>query len=219
MKTIFITAASQGIGRATVKLFVEKGWFVIATMRNPKKETEFINYKNIVLYELDVTNKDQIEKVTNDVFAKYDVDVLFNNAGFGMKCKFEDMTEELIEKSTKTNLYGMIYVTQKFIPYFKKKRSGVIATTTSIVGEIGIILDGMYLPNKWAVSGINEMLYLELAPYNIQVKTIAPGVVKTNFVMEHLPTDEYNEMIKKTNRIISSWSKHWNSWRSCNWCI
>lgn len=120
MNTIFITGASSGIGKATAKLFAEKGWTVIATMRSPEKETELTKYENIKIYPLDLTKPEQITDTVFAVLELYDVDVLFNNAGYGIKSCFEDMTEELMWKSVNTNILGMVRVTQKFIPHFKK---------------------------------------------------------------------------------------------------
>lgn len=202
MNTIFITGASSGIGKATAKLFAEKGWTVIATMRKPENETELNTYNNIKLYPLDVTKEEEIKNTIFDVLNKYDVDVLFNNAGYGMKVKFEDMTEDIMLRSINTNLLGMIRVTQKFIPYFKEKKSGLILTTTSLAGEMGLALDGIYAGDKWAVTGICEMLYHELSPYNIQVKTLVPGVVKTNFVMEQFPMEGYDRLIQNQIELL-----------------
>lgn len=196
MNTIFITGASSGIGKATAKLFAEKAWTVIATMRSPEKETELTKYENIKIYPLDLTKAELITDTVSAVLELYDVDVLFNNAGYGIKSRFEDMTEELMWKSVNTNILGMVRVTQKFIPHFKKKQAGIILTTTSLAGEMGLILDGIYAADKWAVTGMCEMLYSELAPFGIQVKTLVPGVVKANFVMEQVPNEDYEDMVK-----------------------
>ena len=195
MNTIFIVGSSSGIGKATAKLFVEKGWTVIATMRTPEKETELTAYDNVHLYPLDVTNPEQIAQTVSTVLSQYEVDVLFNNAGHGMKARFEDMTEETMQNSLNTNLLGMVRVTQKFIPYFKKK--GMILTTTSLAGEMGLVLDGIYAADKWAVTGLCEMLYHELYPFGIQVKTIVPGVVKTGFKMDISEMPGYDALIQK----------------------
>lgn len=202
MSTIFITGSSSGIGKATAKLFAENGWTVIATMRTPERETELTAYENVKLYPLDITKPEQIEETVSAVLAEHDVDVLFNNAGYGMKARFEDMTEEIMWKSLNTNLLGMVRVTQKFIPYFKKKRAGLILTTTSLAGEMGLILDGIYAADKWAVTGLCEMLYSELAPFGIQVKTLVPGVVKTGFVMEQIPNEGYEEMVQNQVQLL-----------------
>lgn len=183
MNTIVITGSSSGIGKATAKLFADKGWTVIATMRTPEKEAELTAYENVHLYPLDITDAAQVKETTERILKDYDVDVLFNNAGYGMKARFEDMAMEDIQKSIDTNILGMVRVTQAFIPHFKKRKGGIIMTTTSLAGEMGLILDGIYAADKWAVTGMCEMLYFELAPYGIQVKTLVPGVVKTGFKM------------------------------------
>lgn len=202
MSTIFITGSSSGIGKATAKLFAEKGWTVIATMRHPEKETELTQYENIKLYPLDITKPELIAETVSAVLEKYDVDVLFNNAGYGIKSRFEDMTEDIMWKSINTNILGMVRVTQKFIPHFKQKKAGMILTTTSLAGEMGLILDGIYAADKWAVTGMCEMLYSELAPFGIQVKTLVPGVVKTNFVMEQIPNEGYENMVKNQVQML-----------------
>lgn len=204
MNTIFITGTSSGIGKATAKLFAQSGWTVIATMRSPEKETELTEFENVHIYPLDITDSKQVQETCSKVLGKYDVDVLFNNAGYGMKSRFEDMKEETILKSMDTNILGFVRVTQQFIPYFKKNKKGIILTTTSLAGEMGLILDGIYAADKWAVTGMCEMLYYELAPYNIQVKTLVPGVVKTGFKMdggEHMP-EEYQMYVDRQIKVL-----------------
>ena len=201
-----ITGASSGIGKESVKLFASKGWRVIATMRNPEKEKELSQLKNVHLYTLDITNIEQVKKTSQEILDKFSVDVLFNNAGIGMKYRFEDMTEEAIKNSIDTNILGMVRVTQQFIPHFKKKKSGIILTTTSLAGEMGLVLDGVYSADKWALTGLSEMLYFELAPFNIQVKTLVPGVVSTGFKsrmdrVKEIP-EEYKDIIDKQLKFI-----------------
>ena len=206
MKTIVITGASSGIGKESAKIFSSKGWIVIATMRKPEEEKDLTNLKNVHLYALDITNVEQVKKTSEEILKNFDVDVLFNNAGCGMKYRFEDMTEENMKSSLDTNILGMVRVTQQFIPHFKKKKSGIILTTTSLAGEIGLALDGVYSADKWALTGICEMLYYELAPFNIQVKTLVPGVVKTGFIsrmnrVKEIP-DEYKDIIDRQLKFI-----------------
>lgn len=184
MSTIFIVGSSSGIGKATAKLFAEKGWTVIATMRSPEKETELTSYENVFIYPLDVTKPEVIESTVSEVLEKYDIDVLFNNAGYGMKSRFEDMTEEAMQRSLNTNLLGMIL------------------TTTSLAGEMGLVLDGIYAADKWAVTGVCEMLYHELYPFGIQVKTIVPRVVKTGFKMEMSEMPGLDNLIKNQTEIL-----------------
>ena len=91
MNTIVITGSSSGIGKATAKLFADKGWTVIATMRTLEKEAELTAYENVHLYPLDITDAAQVKETMERILKDYDVDVLFNNAGYGMKARFEDM--------------------------------------------------------------------------------------------------------------------------------
>ena len=136
MKTIFITGASSGLGKATAKLFHEQGWNVIATMRNPEKETELSNLKNVTLLPLDVTNYDQIQNTVQKALDFGDIDVVFNNAGYGLIGPLESFNDDQITKQLNTNLLGVIRVTNAFIPYFRERKSGLFISTTSIGGLI-----------------------------------------------------------------------------------
>src|SRR6478609_8812534 len=129
-KTIFITGASSGLGKATAKLFQSKGWNVIATMRNPDKETELSALENVTLLPLDVTNLAQIESTVQKVTEQYSIDVVFNNAGYGLVGALEALTDEQIVKQLDTNLLGVIRVTKAFVPYFREKKNGLFITTT-----------------------------------------------------------------------------------------
>ena len=181
MKTIFITGASSGIGKATAELFAANGWQVIATMRNPKKGKELAKLSNVVVMPLDVTNSGQIEEVCRQVLAKYDIDVLFNNAGYGIMAPLERIPEQDIRKLFDTDVIGTMLVTQQFIPHFKKRRSGAILTTTSLAGTIAFPRDAVYGAAKRAQEGMVESLYYEMKPFGVAVKAMIPGGTKTNF--------------------------------------
>ena len=120
-KTIFITGSSSGLGRAAAKLFASKGWTVIATMRNPEKEAELAKVPGIVLFPLDITDRRQIENAATKAMATGGVDVVFNNAGYGMAGPLEGMTDEQMLRMVNTNLLGPIRTTKAFIPHFRKK--------------------------------------------------------------------------------------------------
>ncbi|TRW24850.1 SDR family oxidoreductase [Flavobacterium zepuense] len=180
MKTIFITGASTGLGRATAKLFHQKGWAVIATMRNPENETELNLLENVTLLPLDVTNQEQIGSATAQAIEQ-GVDVVFNNAGYGLLGPMEAITHQQIVKQIDTNLLGVISVTQAFIPYFRKRKSGLFITTTSMGGLFGFPLASIYHATKFALEGWSESLSLEMSLFNIGVKTVAPGGIATDF--------------------------------------
>ena len=125
-KTIFITGSSTGLGKATAKLFASKGWRVIATMRNPEKETELGKLANVTLLSLDVTDPEQIKSVVEKAISMGDVDVVFNNAGYGLAGPFEGLSDSQIMRMVNTNLMGTIRTTQAFVPYFRAKRKGCL---------------------------------------------------------------------------------------------
>lgn len=181
MKTIFITGASSGIGKETAKLFAVKGWRVIATMRNLERAGELKNLENVILMELDLTKPELIKETSQEAIKKYDVDVLFNNAGYGIMGAFERIPESEIRKLFDTDVIGTMLVTQEFIPHFKARKSGIILTTTSLAGIIALPRDGAYGAAKRAQQGMVESLYYELKPFNVFVKAIIPGGTKTNF--------------------------------------
>lgn len=122
-KTIFITGASAGIGKATAKLFANKGWNVIATMRKPENETELNLLENVTLIQLDVNNPQQIKDVAQKALALGDVDVVFNNAGYALLGVLEAITDEQLVAQMETNFFGVVRVTQAFIPGFRERGS------------------------------------------------------------------------------------------------
>lgn len=185
-KTIFITGASTGLGKATAKLFQGNGWNVIATMRNPDKETELNTLENVTLLPLDVTNLAQIQSTVKTAIESHDIDVVFNNAGYGLIGALEAFSDEQLVKQLDTNLLGVIRVTQAFVPYFRARKKGLFITTTSIGGLLTFPLDSIYHATKWALEGWSEGMSYELGLHNIGIKTVAPGGIKTNFAGDSL---------------------------------
>lgn len=204
MKTIFITGASTGLGKAAAKLFQSKGWNVIATMRNPDADTELASLENVTLLPLDVTNQVQIQSTVKKSLELGDVDVVFNNAGYGLIGPLEALSDDQIVKQLNTNLLGVIRVTQAFIPYFREKESGTFISTTSIGGLIAFPLGSTYHATKWALEGWSESMAFELNKFGIDIKTVSPGGIKTDFVSRSLDSatsPAYEEMI---NSLYSS---------------
>ncbi|CAM3993697.1 NADP-dependent 3-hydroxy acid dehydrogenase YdfG [Pedobacter westerhofensis] len=182
MKTVFITGTSSGIGKATTKLFASQGWHVIATMRKPENETELNQLENVTLLPLDVNDYEQINETVKSVTEKYDIDVVFNNAGYSLMGPLEGFTDEQIVQQIQTNLFGVVRITKAFIPYFRAKKRGLFLSTGSLAGLVAFPLGSMYDASKFAINGFNESLAYELAQFNIGVKLILPGLTATDLL-------------------------------------
>src|SRR4030095_11089333 len=166
-QTIFITGSSSGLGRATAKLFASNGWKVIATMRSPRKETELDKLAGVVLLPLDVTDPEQIKGAADKAVATGGVDVVLNKAGSGMAGPLEGLSDEQIVRMVETNMMGPIRTTKAFLPYFRKKRSGLFINTTSIGGLITVPFNSLYHATKWALEGWSESMAFELKQFGI----------------------------------------------------
>lgn len=185
-QTIFITGSSTGLGRATALLFAQNGWNVIATMRNPAKETELGSVPGVTLLALDVTKPLQIEAAAKAALYLGPVDVVFNNAGYGLVGPVEGITDEQLVAEIDTNLLGVIRTTKAFIPSFRERGSGTFITTTSIGGHVTFPFNTAYHATKWALEGWSESLAFELGAFGTRVKTVAPGGIKTDFITRSL---------------------------------
>lgn len=181
-KTIFITGSSTGIGKAIALYFAEKQWNVAATMRNPANEKELTKFPNVKLYQLDVTNTQSIDNAIEQSIKDFGkIDVLVNNAGYGLDGVFEAMNDEMIKTQFGTNVFGLMRVTRAIIPHFRKNKAGTIIQIASVGGRATFPLFSIYHSTKFAVEGFSESLQYELKPFNIKVKIIEPGAIKTDF--------------------------------------
>lgn len=202
-KTIFITGTSAGLGKATAKLFQSKGWHVIATMRNPESETELTQLENVTVLKLDVTDPIQIKETVNKAIELHSIDVVLNNAGYGLIGALEAVTDEQLKRQLETNVFGTIRITQAFIPYFREKKKGLFVTTTSIAGLIGLPINAIYNATKWALEGGSEDLAFELNEFGIGIKTVAPGGIKTDFAERSLDTTQHEAYTELANKLYN----------------
>lgn len=206
METILITGASSGLGKATAKLFASKGWKVIATMRNPKNETELNKLNNVTLLELDVTNEVSIQKAVEAATRIGAIDVLFNNAGYGLAGPLEGYTDEQITRQFATNVLGVIRVTKALLPTFRKNNGGTIISTTSIGGLVTFPFSSIYHATKWAIEGWSESMSFELALHGIKVKTVSPGGIATDFMSRSLDMGKHEAYATLFDKFIASFS-------------
>ncbi len=181
-KVVLITGASSGIGRETAKLFQAKNWKVAATMRRPEEAADLQKIADIECLRLDVTDADSVRGAVKDAIEKFGaIDAVVNNAGYGLLGPFEAATNEQIEKQLETNLLGVMSVCREMIPYFRGRKRGTIVNLSSIGGRAALPFSSLYIASKFAVEGFTESLQYELQPFNIRVKLIEPGPIKTDF--------------------------------------
>jgi NAD(P)-dependent dehydrogenase (short-subunit alcohol dehydrogenase family) len=182
-KVALVTGASSGIGRSTVKEFAKHGWQVVATMRSPEQETELGTLPGVQIQRLDVTDRNSIQSVIDQITDQFGrIDVLVNNAGYGLMGPFEETSPAQIEKQFATNVFGLMNVTRAVLPLMRSRQSGSIINISSIGGRIGIPLYSSYHATKFAVEGFSESLAFELKPFGIDVVLIEPGAIATEFI-------------------------------------
>ncbi|MBW4473338.1 MAG: SDR family oxidoreductase [Stenomitos rutilans HA7619-LM2] len=181
-KTILITGASTGIGYETARLFQQRGWNVVATMRSPEKAEALAALENVCCLRVDVTDPESISQAIRQTLERFQsIDILLNNAGYGLVGAFEACSLEQIERQFATNVFGLMAMTRALLPHFREQRSGIIMNVSSIGGQMGFPLYSLYHATKWAVEGFSESLQYELEAFNIRVKIIEPGPIKTDF--------------------------------------
>ena len=181
-KTILITGASSGIGKATAILFQSKGWNVVATMRTPEKETELTALENVLVTRLDVLDCDSIIKSIQLGIEKFGkIDVLLNNAGYGAYGILEATPTENIRRQFDVNVLGLLDVTKAILPHFRKNKDGILINISSIGGKMTFPLGSLYHGTKFAVEGISEALSFEMEAIGCKVKIVEPGAIKTDF--------------------------------------
>jgi NAD(P)-dependent dehydrogenase (short-subunit alcohol dehydrogenase family) len=202
--TIFITGASSGLGKAAVKFFQAKGWNVVATMRNPEKETELTSLDNVLVAKLDVLDLASIENAVKEGIQKFGkIDVLVNNAAYGAYGPLESFQREQIVRQFNTNVMGVLDVTRALLPHFRQHKNGVIINISSIGGKMAFPLGTLYHGTKFAIEGISESLSYEVAAFNGKVKIVEPGAIATDFAGRSLDFSndaqltEYQEMVGK----------------------
>jgi NAD(P)-dependent dehydrogenase (short-subunit alcohol dehydrogenase family) len=205
-KTVLITGTSSGIGKATVLEFAKMGWNVIATQRHSENELDLNKLPNVKMYSLDVTNLESIKQTISQAKKDYGkIDVVVNNAGYGVDGAFEAMSDEIIEKQFNTNVFGLMRVTREAIKHMRPNGGGTIIQISSMGGKITFPLYSIYHATKFAVEGFTESLHYELSQFNIKMKLIEPGPIVTDFYgrsrqfIKPSDTNQYDGFIQKFN--------------------
>ena len=183
-KTWLITGASSGFGRLLAEYLHGLGATVVATARNVEDLRDLTTkYPGMVILPLDVTSTDSIAHAVADAIAfTGGIDVLVNNAGYGVCGAIEEVQEHEYMPMFNTNVFGLVNLTKSLLPHFRERRSGAIINFSSIGGLIGSAGWGFYNATKFAVEGLSEALYGEMAPFGVKVMVVEPGPFRTEFL-------------------------------------
>lgn len=220
-RVAIVTGSSSGIGLDTSITLAQNGFLTYATMRNLDKssiiETAAEKEKiPIRVVELDVTDdrsvNDAIQRIVSEIGK---IDVLVNNAGYGLVGAFEDLSMEEIKSQYETNVFGLMRVTQKVLPIMRKQESGIIVNVSSGAGIFGYPGGSAYVSTKFAVEGLTESISYELESFGIKVVLIEPGFIRTNFANAMIlakkaqdPNSPYTEMMQTIQSNSSEMAKN-----------
>ena len=186
-KVAVVTGSSSGIGHEIALILARNGFLTYATMRDLQKNSKLKSIKDeenlpLEFIQLDVTDensvKTAVQKIYDDVGR---IDMLINNAGYGLTGAFEDLSIDEIKTQFETNFYGLIRTTQAILPIMRNQKSGIIVNMSSGAGRFGFPMGSAYVSTKFAVEGLSESLSYEVEPFGIRVILIEPGMIKTDF--------------------------------------
>jgi len=198
-----VTGSSTGIGFETSLLLARNGFYTYATMRDTHKGDnikEITNDENLPLkvLSMDVDNDDSVRNTIQKILdEKKKIDILINNAGYGLFGALEDISIEEAKKQFETNLFGAIRTIKEVLPTMREQKNGLIINVTSLAGIVGIPAECIYVSTKFALEGLSESISYELQPYGIKVILIEPGVINTNFV----PNIKFPNQVDNNNNI------------------
>lgn len=182
-KTVLITGCSSGFGEASARHFSQAGWNVVATMRRPEVDPGLAALPNVMVAKLDVQDLPTIENAIQSGIERFGgIDVVVNNAGFGLFGVFEGTPREKIHEQFDVNVFGVMEVIRAALPHFRQRKSGLFINISSGAGVFGLPMISLYNASKFALEGFSESLSYELASLGIGVKIVEPGgVVSTRF--------------------------------------
>lgn len=213
-RTWFITGASTGFGRLLAQQLLKRGERVVATARDKSRVEDLVKQypRQAKAFALDVTKPARIKTVAAQAIKAFgQIDVLVNNAGYGLNGAIEEVAEEEFEPMFQTNIYGLIRTTRAFLPHFRERGNGHILNFSSIGGLIGTAGWGFYNTSKFAVEGFSEALAAEMKPLGVHVTVIEPGPFRTDFLgrsgkMAALEIPEYTETAGKAREYLRTQS-------------
>lgn len=209
-KVAVVTGSSTGIGYETSLTLARNGFLTYATMRNLNKSEnmKMVATKEnlpIRIKQLDVTDDISVTNAVQAISSEAGrIDVLVNNAGYGLNGAFEDLAMDEIKAQYETNVFGLIRMTQAVLPIMRRQKSGTIVNISSGAGRFGFPSGSAYVSTKFAVEGLSESMSYELEPFGIKVAIVEPGVIRTNFAdglvvakKSKDPSSPYSQLMQK----------------------
>jgi NAD(P)-dependent dehydrogenase (short-subunit alcohol dehydrogenase family) len=184
-KVAVVTGSSTGIGFETALLLARSGFHTYATMRDLKKSRDIVEIANaenlpLEVLQLDVNDSTSVKSAIGKIIAENSrIDVIVNNAGYGLLSPLEDVTLDQVREQFETNFFGAVRVMQEVIPTMRRQRNGTIVNVSSVAGRIGIPLSSAYASSKFALEGLSESVRYELDEFGINIILIEPGVIRT----------------------------------------
>ena len=212
-RVILITGASSGIGRACAKYLAPRHFRVYGTSRTVSGEERIVDCgdSSYSLIQMDVNDEDSVRRGIDWILAREGrLDVVLNNAGWGISGSVEDSSMAEIKALFETNFFGVVRVCQTVLPIMRRQGSGYIVNVSSIGGRIAQPFQAFYAATKFAVEGFTETLRMEVASFGIRVSLIEPGDLFTGFTAsrqctaEALSRPEYAESFRNCMRVIES---------------
>ncbi|MDQ4073245.1 MAG: SDR family oxidoreductase [Thermoproteota archaeon] len=219
-KVAVVTGSSSGIGLETAFALAKKGYITYATMRDLQKSKvieKFLDRENVLLkiVEMNVNDDYSVKNAVDKIMDEHGrIDVMVNNAGYGLFGALEDLEMEEIKKQFETNVFGIIRVTKNILPIMRRQRSGIIVNISSLSGLVGIPSQSIYSGTKFAVEGISESLSYEVEPHGIKILLVEPGVINTDFVHDLIvPANQYgvNKNGEKRNNQLGGEDSNFSS--------
>jgi NAD(P)-dependent dehydrogenase (short-subunit alcohol dehydrogenase family) len=214
MRVWFITGASRGFGARIAEAALAAGDAVVATARDPSTITAQLgSHERLLATRLDVTSEAEAHEAAGQAVRKFGrIDVLVNNAGYGLLGAIEEASAKETERLFATNVFGLLGVTRAVLPHMRRQRSGHIINLSSVGGYTGYPGWGVYGATKFAVEGISEALQAEVAPLGIHVTVVEPGFFRTDFLDETSlvrtaqQIDDYRETVGKTRALAADFN-------------
>jgi NAD(P)-dependent dehydrogenase (short-subunit alcohol dehydrogenase family) len=208
-QTVLITGCSSGIGRAAAHRFAQAGWQVVATMRDTHQAGDLAEIPNVLVHALDVTDQGSVKAAVEATLSRFGrIDVVINNAGFGLFGPFEPASDAVIERQFATNVFGVFNVTRAVLPTLRAQGAGVIVNVASVGGLTTLPFNSLYHSAKYAVVGFTEALNHELADFGVRAKFVAPGGVATDFAGRSLAvtfTDDKHPYAANVAKAMAAW--------------